>query len=164
MTAAQSRWAQQRTGSLNSNWRGGKNSHPLYQIYFDMIGRCHRPNHLRYADYGGRGIEVCERWRTDFWAFAEDMGERPAGTTPSGRAAYSLDRVDNDGPYSPQNCRWATNSMQRANRRPQRPATHCAAGHEYTPENTAITTDGKRRCRACSRRWAKEARARRAAA
>jgi hypothetical protein len=104
--------ARGRHGEANSNWRGGKTEHPLYGSYNEMLARCTRPDHPRYADYGGRGITVCDRWRSDFWAFVDDMGDRPEG--------QSLDRVDNDGPYSPDNCRWATSAQQRANRRPAR--------------------------------------------
>lgn len=153
-------------GPDNPNWRGGKSFHPLYLIYNDMVARCQRPTHLRYADYGGRGITVCQRWlgRQGFWNFVTDMGPRPAGLTPGGRAAYTLDRRDNDGPYSPENCRWATTTQQRHNRRPQRLKARCKSGHEFTEQNTTFTVDGKRRCRTCVNRWAREAKHRRKAA
>ncbi|VXB33829.1 hypothetical protein [Nocardioides sp. AX2bis] len=124
-------------GSANSNWRGGKYSHPLYQIYNDMLGRCHRPTHTRWANYGGRGITVCDRWRTDFWAFVADMGPRPDGKTPGGRPLYSLDRTDNDGPYTPENCRWATASQQAQNRRDT-----AYAGTVHDPESGRFLPKG----------------------
>lgn len=74
-----------------------------------MKSRCYNPRFPKYKDYGGRGIYVCERWRTDFAAFVEDVGARPPGKT--------LDRKDNDGPYEKDNCKWSTPKEQRANRR-----------------------------------------------
>lgn len=139
-----------RGGERNANWRGGKTKHELYRVYMDMVGRCHRPTHPRYSDYGGRGIQVCAEWRDNFWTFVRDVGERPPGKTPSGRALYSLDRIDNDGDYEPGNVRWATPQEQLKNTRPRTPLQYCRRGHAYDELNTYRQPDGSRRCRKCS--------------
>lgn len=140
-----------RADDRNANWRGGKTKHPLYLIYNDIKRRCSKPGHPRYSDYGGRGISVCSEWVEDFWAFVRDVGDRPEGVNPGGRAKYSLDRIDNEGNYEPGNVRWATSSEQILNSRPRTPQPFCRNGHEMTPENTANYASGQRRCRACAR-------------
>lgn len=108
-----------------------------------MIRRCTDPRHPYWNAYGGRGITVCERWQ-DFEAYYADTGDRPQGK--------SLDRVDNDGPYSPDNTRWATPSEQTLNsRHRERVKTHCKSGHPFDEANTLIDTKGYRKCRACHR-------------
>jgi hypothetical protein len=79
-----------------------------YQTWLSMIKRCENQNHHKYPRYGGRGIKICERWRTNFENFYADMGQRPSDK-------HSIDRIDNDGHYEPGNCRWATWSEQRRN-------------------------------------------------
>lgn len=80
-----------------------------YQCWQDMKQRCLNSKHKQFKNYGARGISVCDRWMSDFSSFLQDMGDKPNGLT--------LDRIDNDGPYEPSNCRWATPAQQRANQR-----------------------------------------------
>lgn len=75
-----------------------------------MKNRCYQKGNKAYHTYGGRGIKVCSRWRRNYSKFLEDMGRRPS-------SEYSLDRIDNDKGYSPDNCRWATKREQNINKR-----------------------------------------------
>jgi hypothetical protein len=110
--------------------RHGKRHLPEYAVWRSMVARCHRATHPAYADYGARGIFVCEQWRRSFATFFANMGPRPEGR-------YTLDRIDNAKGYEPGNCRWATYAEQSRNNRAAR----------------MITIGGRTQCHAD---WAKE--------
>jgi len=100
--------------------------HPLHRTYEGMMERCYYLKSARYHRYGGRGVTVCDRWLRQpdkkakgFWNFVEDMGARPIGAT--------LDRIDNDGNYSPENCRWADPHTQSGNREQKKGQDHWAS-------------------------------------
>lgn len=87
----------------------GMSTTPEYNTWASMKKRCHNPNHKNFSEYGARGIYVCDEWRKSFAAFYADMGPRPQG--------YSLERINNTGPYCKENCIWATPTTQSRNRR-----------------------------------------------
>jgi hypothetical protein len=97
---------------IHGHHSGGKSS-PEYRSWRGMITRCFDPSSDSWATHGGRGISVCQRWRSGFQNFLADMGSRPS-------PHHSIDRIDNDGNYEPSNCRWATRSQQMRNTRTNR--------------------------------------------
>lgn len=101
---------------------GGEGS-PLYRVWHGIKVRCFNPNSPAFKDYGGRGITVCSEWLNDFAAFRDWAIENGY------RAGLSIDRIDNDGPYSPDNCRWATTEEQANNRRSNHLVSHNGETH-----------------------------------
>jgi len=110
----------------------GMHHWPEYAVWAAMLMRCYNSKDRRYVDYGGRGIVVCDSWQGNdgFLSFITDMGQRPGRN-------YQLDRIDNNGPYDRNNCRWATRREQQCNRR----------------TNVLLTYKGRMQCIAA---WAEE--------
>lgn len=95
---------------MTPTWlRKWREANPEWYSYASMMDRCYNKNCARYKDYGGRGVNVCVRWKGSFINFQSDMAPRPKGR--------SLDRINPDGNYEPGNCRWATTKLQGENRR-----------------------------------------------
>jgi hypothetical protein len=97
-----------REHTIAKNTTHGMAKTPAYLRWKNIMQRCYNPNNPGYPDYGGRGVRVCDRWH-DFAAYHADMGNPPAG--------MSLDRVDVNGDYEPDNCRWASAKIQARNKR-----------------------------------------------
>ena len=101
-------------------YQHGLYNHPLYHTWENMQQRCKNPGASGYEHYGGRGIKVCGRW-SNFANFIEDMGEKPDKT-------YTLDRIDVNGNYTPDNCRWANKRQQSVNTRKRKDNTSGTTG------------------------------------
>ncbi|MGO1759632.1 MAG: hypothetical protein ACTHY0_07965 [Mammaliicoccus vitulinus] len=101
---------------LNHNMSKSK----IYNRWKSMKSRCNNPNHSHYNHYGARGVKVCDRWATSFENFYKDMGEPPT-------EKHQIDRIDNDGNYEPNNCRWVTPTQNINN---QREKQHNKTGYQ----------------------------------
>jgi hypothetical protein len=99
------------------NTKHGRTNTPEWKAWKGVLDRCSTTVTTPNKDYAGRGIKVCPRWATSFLAFYEDMGPRPS-------PLHSIDRKDNDGDYTPENCRWATSAVQNSNTRLARYLTY----------------------------------------
>lgn len=115
-----------------------------YIAWQNMKSRCYDSSRPGYELWGGRGITVCDRWKNSYETFLQDMGRRPNDN-------YSLDRINNDGNYTPENCRWASKSEQESNKTK---LVTCRKGHPLIGDNIVISTDGRVRCAICKRVYA----------
>lgn len=106
----------------------GMHGTPEYKAYYNMIKRCEYENDDRYADYGGRGIQVCPEWRESFQRYLADMGPRPT-------KRHSIDRIDVNGNYEPSNCRWAIKEIQEHNKRPRKDSPVGIRGVRYDEQS-----------------------------
>jgi len=121
-------------GLEHGNAKHGMCRTPEYGTWCGMIKRTENSKEPAYKRYGGRGIKMCEKWRKDFMSFYEDMGPRPG-------LRYSIDRIDNDGDYTPENCRWADDYTQAKNKGVRNDNKSGVPGVRYYQKYTKYTAD-----------------------
>lgn len=109
----------------NIRIKHNRSHHPLYACYYRMRHRCENPADKSYERYGGRGIKVCDEWKNDITAFIN------WGLANGYKEGLSIDRIDNDGDYSPENCRWANPTQQSNNRSTNAYVTYNGETHTY---------------------------------
>lgn len=103
----------------------------LYQVYEGIKARCFNPNTIRYSNYGGRGITICDKWKNDFQAFY-DWAMANGYDETAERGECTIDRIDNNGDYCPENCRWVTMQTQSVNKRNSKKIPYNGQEHTIT--------------------------------
>lgn len=120
----------------------GMSQERLYAVYNGMIQRCYNHRHPHYNDWGGRGIKVCDEWKYNYQAFRK-WALYSGYDDKKDRKYQSLDRIDNDGNYCPENCRWATAKEQNNNQRPRKSGT----GYKYNWTFEGVTKSAEDWCK-----------------
>ena len=135
--------------SIAANTTHGLSGSPEFFVWYDMIRRCYDTARPHYVRYGRRGISVCSRWRDSFATFYDDMGPRPS-------SAHSIDRIDNEGDYEPDNCRWATLHEQSRNTRRNHNLTHNGITMCITDWANRVGVDRRTITKRLNRGWSVE--------